>query len=426
MTSDRIANASATHRQPTTWVRLAGWPGRLRQALDSFASAWKGHPAVDDGIAFANLRRLRLIALVLLFTQPILIALDWANLGSTPPANQPTPWADWIVIAFRASLFLASASMLVAFARVTAAGRIRPRHHTYQYVFTLFCILVATVWTGMRWPVTLTVYSLAIYAAAAMLAFPMRKALSLYGVAWLGLATVLFQPQPAEAQVAANLAHGTLLTALAVVLSHITYTSEVRQLQNEQLIERQRQDLELANRHLAESNAILEHLSYHDSLTGIPNRRCFDEQLQREWGRAQRERARLAVIMLDIDYFKQYNDSYGHQAGDECLRRVARVMSMTLKRPGDFLARYGGDEFAIVLPNTDVQGANRVGERLHRALGTLNDAHVGSPRGVVTVSLGVACGVPAHGDNLADLLAAADTALYQAKSGGRDCWVAAV
>lgn len=161
--------------------------------------------------------------------------------------------------------------------------------------------------------------------------------------------------------------------------------------------------------------------SLFDALTGIPNRRSFSERIMKEFNRSRRERHPLSVIMGDIDHFKQYNDTYGHGLGDECLRMVAQAIEKTLKRPGDFCARYGGEEFIIILPNTAVQGAVVIAEEIRRNVLNLAIAHEKSlPEKKVSISLGVA------GDELnqfvshEELLKMADDALYLAKEKGRN------
>ena len=164
-----------------------------------------------------------------------------------------------------------------------------------------------------------------------------------------------------------------------------------------------------------------------DGLTGLPNRRCFDQALKTEWLRARRNGYPLAFIMLDIDYFKAYNDGYGHLVGDDALRYVAEALQKCLNRPGDLIARIGGEEFACILPNTESVGAGYMAEALRCCIDKLNlsDAYsLASDH--LTISCGVASGVP--GIDIADveaLLNLADKALYQAKHQGRNCCVIA-
>ena len=166
----------------------------------------------------------------------------------------------------------------------------------------------------------------------------------------------------------------------------------------------------------------LSQLALLDSLTRVYNRRSFDRQLKREWGRLKRIPAPLSLIMCDVDCFKIYNDTYGHQQGDNCLKKVAKAISSALRRSGDVLARYGGEEFAIILPHTPQNGALKVGETIRNAVRELAISHSNSSvDSVVTVSLGVASTVPNSTDNPQLLIEAADLALYQAKKRGRDC-----
>jgi diguanylate cyclase (GGDEF)-like protein len=169
-------------------------------------------------------------------------------------------------------------------------------------------------------------------------------------------------------------------------------------------------------------NRTLERLAMQDGLTGLANRRQFDVTLYNEFSRATRQASALALIMMDVDCFKQYNDIYGHAAGDECLRTIGRLIKeLAARRPGDLAARYGGEELAVLLPNTDVAGAVVVAEQIRNAIHDLNIEHTGNPAGIVTISAGVDARVPVRGEGEpAELIVAADKALYRAKSGGRN------
>jgi diguanylate cyclase (GGDEF)-like protein/PAS domain S-box-containing protein len=168
------------------------------------------------------------------------------------------------------------------------------------------------------------------------------------------------------------------------------------------------------------ANDQLKALSETDTLTGIANRRKFDEVFERELRRSQRAGSHLALLMVDIDRFKLFNDSYGHSAGDDCLRHVARALAVHLKRPGDLVARYGGEEFAVILPDMAFDGAGRLAEDLRQTISDLGIAHALNGGGVVTVSIGVA-GARCDGEISGKaLLEAADAALYRAKNEGRN------
>ncbi|PSL11708.1 diguanylate cyclase (GGDEF)-like protein [Marinobacterium halophilum] len=178
--------------------------------------------------------------------------------------------------------------------------------------------------------------------------------------------------------------------------------------------------LEEMNVHLQQMNTELERLSTTDSLTQTPNRRCFDQQLELEWYRALREGRTLSVVMADIDLFKCFNDTYGHQKGDECLQQVAQAMASQLKRSSDMIARYGGEEFILLLPGQRLEQAVQLAENLADAVRQLDIEHHGSPLGRVTVSLGVAAQIPLPQGRVEQLIHDADNALYMAKKQGRD------
>jgi diguanylate cyclase (GGDEF)-like protein len=171
---------------------------------------------------------------------------------------------------------------------------------------------------------------------------------------------------------------------------------------------------------LRATNARLTVLAAMDGLTGIANRRSFDERLSEEWRRAARLRTPLSVAMIDLDNFKQFNDLYGHVAGDKCLRAVADVLVSQIHRPEDVVARFGGEEFAMLLPNTAADGTALVAERIRRAVLDLGISHLGSSWEVVTVSIGHTTIIPVHGDGQSEVIQLADAALYQAKHAGRN------
>ena len=167
---------------------------------------------------------------------------------------------------------------------------------------------------------------------------------------------------------------------------------------------------------------MIKDLSNTDGLTGIANRRLLEEHLQQEWRRLKRDKNNLFLVMADIDYFKNYNDLYGHQAGDDCLKAVARVLDEHCRRPGDLAARYGGEEFMLVLPSADLDGACDIVDRINQALEELKIKHEASESSrFVTFSFGITCAVPDSSFKVEDLVSAADEALYDAKSKGRNC-----
>ena len=208
---------------------------------------------------------------------------------------------------------------------------------------------------------------------------------------------------------------GTII-ALAV-LAGAAYRWRVRIMLHQQgelmrLVRERTQQLEEANRKLAQ-------ISYLDAVTEVSNRRSFEEELTMEWRRSTRTGSRLSLLMLDIDAFKAFNDTLGHQAGDECLKKVAAVIDEGVRRAGDVVARYGGEEFAVLLPDTDLSGASALAERIRAAVEDRNIVHPATQR-AVTVSVGVATASGRDDGQASQLVRAADAAIYRAKADGRN------
>jgi len=237
---------------------------------------------------------------------------------------------------------------------------------------------------------------------------------------------ILLSSTPLDAR---NFDLGITFTALDITDRKRAETELARHREHlEQLVEERTGELhqvmdqlERTNRDLAVANTELERLSLTDRLTELPNRRSFEMLLEQEWSRCARQKIPLSIVMLDIDFFKLYNDHYGHIRGDDCLKRVARVIAESVYRPGDHSSRYGGEEFVLILPETDREGARSVTERIFRILAEESISHQVStvlPR--VTISAGIATVVPTDGMLSTDLVQKADQALYQAKNEGRN------
>lgn len=176
---------------------------------------------------------------------------------------------------------------------------------------------------------------------------------------------------------------------------------------------------------LVKANQELQLLSYVDGLTQVANRRYFDRYFEQEWHRLTRENKPLSLILCDVDYFKRYNDHYGHQAGDRCLQRIAQLLSKNLQRPADLVARYGGEEFILLLSNTDIYGAVTVAQNILDDLKKIKIPHAGSEQQRISMSLGIATAIPGVNMTTDTLLAKTDLALYTAKGLGRDRYVVA-
>jgi diguanylate cyclase (GGDEF)-like protein len=204
--------------------------------------------------------------------------------------------------------------------------------------------------------------------------------------------------------------------------SYVVLDAKIRAMQR--INDMRRQQIEMAAELLA-SNKTLERISSQDGLTELANRRHFDACLANELARAKRTKQTLALVLCDVDFFKPYNDHHGHQAGDECLKRVAGALQSGCRRPADLVARYGGEEFALVLPETELAGAVKVAETCRNAVAQLNIAHGhSSAASHVSISAGVAAQLPGMVITAEQLIVAADQALYQAKHLGRNRVVA--
>jgi len=202
-------------------------------------------------------------------------------------------------------------------------------------------------------------------------------------------------------------------------VSEMVLGAKVRAMQR---IAQMRYSLLVLTRKLDDANRELTRLSSVDGLTGISNRRRFDDTLAKEWRRAARGGTPVSLLLVDVDYFKQFNDNYGHQVGDECLKAVARTLQGRLRRPADLVARFGGEEFVALLPQTEVSGAVAVGEELRRSIEVLGITHNHSAVSpFVTISIGIASAVPGRDSKGPEgLIEAADRALYSAKRQGRN------
>lgn len=211
--------------------------------------------------------------------------------------------------------------------------------------------------------------------------------------------------------------HGAVMLLLMSGLGMLGWRL-TRQIKRRALAENALQSSQAA---LEAANASLEKLALQDGLTGLANRRCFDTTVTKEFSRALRNGSPVSLILIDVDNFKQYNDVYGHAAGDECLRRISAAVASAVQRPGDLSARYGGEELVVLLPGTDQAGAQCVAETIREAVASLAIAHSGSRAGIITVSSGVDCVACVDANSKpVQLIEGADQALYQAKSQGRN------
>ncbi len=279
-------------------------------------------------------------------------------------------------------------------------------------------LLLLTAWLAMRGERVFLWYCMGLLVPL----------VSMYLQQALGVGTVLLNSYRMDNALVQGLVVLAGALAYQEVRQRQTHMRELRGLLQEQnlALEKARQaeiDLESQvsqrTQELAMAARRLEALSTVDGMTGVANRRRFDETLQVEWGRAARDKRPLSVALIDVDWFKSYNDRYGHPAGDACLRQLARVFEAGVMRSGDLIARYGGEEFVLIAPDTDLNGIRTIARYLCQEVFALALEHADSPYGRVSVSIGVATAYPHQGSKPLQLVQQADAALYRAKQQGR-------
>ena len=279
-----------------------------------------------------------------------------------------------------------------------------------QMTIGFFWLTVAMV-EGSRFKGIIALTSLGVLLYG-VFGLPKRSFFLLPVLAVLGLAIANIQHYiryPEEINLLYSAIEFIVFTAVVAWITFIaSYTIKIRLALKEQ------------KQTLRKTNDMLAALSVQDSLTGLKNRRHFDENLKSEWGRSLRNQTDLALIIVDIDYFKKFNDEHGHDAGDECLRQISKTLSNSVRRSSDFVSRYGGEEFAITLPNTTLECAEKIAYQVLEEICTCSIEYNGEIMNV-TASLGVAAFRAASKGDCYDLFRAADGALYNAKSAGRNC-----
>ena len=207
-----------------------------------------------------------------------------------------------------------------------------------------------------------------------------------------------------------NLLHKIVIEQIFLAVALFTFFPVAALLEERKALEISLQKSELRYRELANA----------DALTGLANRRAFDERLEGAWHRAILSEQSLALLLIDVDLFKAYNDLYGHVGGDECLRCIAHVIASALQSKAEIAARFGGEEFAVILPNSTIEAAVQVAEDVREAVAAMKVPHAGNQLGIQTISIGVAAGVPNRASTVISLLTASDHALYRAKYLGRN------
>lgn len=213
-----------------------------------------------------------------------------------------------------------------------------------------------------------------------------------------------------------NCVNSTVFVIVSWFISYMRYKKHMTDFNNKKIIQKNKEELERVNRELEQANSRLKELSYKDGLTGVYNRFAFDKMIRTEWDRCRRYFIPLSLLMIDIDLFKAFNDEYGHQGGDQCLRQIAGILSACAKRSSDTVARYGGEEFAIILPHMEKERALPFAEKVRKMVEELAIPHGHTANSeFVTISVGVNTIVPSRNTSLHDFIRATDLALYRAK-----------
>ncbi|MFZ5645329.1 MAG: diguanylate cyclase [Bacillota bacterium] len=374
----------------------------------------------EQDLTYINIIRLRIIAWLLIVIMLILIVIQLTYIGKIvqPLILKIAPY----IMLLRLVIIGVSVIFLVLSKPPSSQNAITPFHHFCEYGFTLFNLIAFAVLTGLIHYTGFSFassYIMAVLVSATLIYLDWRKSIIVYSLSWIIMSIMIWSLQPDWVVAFSSFLNGTFATVLAFVISRMIYLSRVSEFLNQQIINQQKEELSV-------SNDNLKRLTYMDALTGIPNRRYFNEFLTREWRRAVREKKSICLIMIDVDKFKMFNDSFGHQAGDRAMVQIATSLSDTIKRPGDLVARYGGEEFTAILPDTELSGARQLAERMLKSVEKLNISHPFSPTGRITISLGLVNMRPGEKELPEDLIGSADKALYQAKEAGGNQYALAV
>ena len=362
-----------------------------------------------DAVTESNLHRERILAILMIVVSVILMAVDCLVMDGGMASINLTVAA--IVSRFTLIVFLA----VFLIATRCPPTEVAFHHRVWDAAFVGISLAWFSLFNGTLLVVRpgIEPYLIAVFTIAAFFILgTLRSALTFgLGLVLFGLSVV--ESHPDQRLLLSALVNGFIATLLAFIISRVAFVMRLRGF---------RKDAYLADqqRELMETNERLQRLSFVDPLTNIANRRFLEMSISREWKLHARSGFQMSVLMIDIDWFKSYNDSYGHLAGDECLRRVAVALENTVRRPTDLVTRYGGEEFCVLLPMTKKEGAICIVKRMMRAISDLDIPHSGSPLGSVTVSMGIASCLPDHVRGFDDLLRSADTALYNAKISGKN------
>lgn len=369
--------------------------------------------SLSNAVTFVNLQRVRIIAVTVIFIMGGMIFFDYALLGATHIENAllMRPWLIFMRLVF----ILASLVFLATINIPDHPEKLSRRHSRHLLRYLFFNIICICIFTSMVQAIRdeISAYLLVIFYLASFVYLDRRQSSFLFvsSLLFMGLGTWFIQID--KGIFVYNMLNAGIMTLLAWIASQILYANQKREYHNQQLINKQ-------TAQLAESNEQLERLSYMDPLTNLPNRRYFDEFIEQKWSKAQINCQPIALILADIDNFKELNDNFGHQIGDMYLKQVGLVLCSILTNPEAVVARLGGDEFAVVIPDTDGESARSVANQMLYAVQALNKYH-NNPLGTkISISLGVASLCPSEEHFIKEFFYQADQALYEAKRLGRN------
>lgn len=355
-----------------------------------------------------NINRERTLAILMIGISIILIAVDCLAVDGAEAVNLASA-----AILSRFGLILFLVAFLVATRRPPT--EISFHHRAWDAAFVGVSLSWVSLFSGALLAVRpgIEPYLIAVFTVAAFLQQGASRSTLTFGLGLFLFSLSAVESHTNHRFLVSALVNGSIATLLAYIISRVVYAMQLRGFLNDAHISAQKKAL-------IESNERLQRLSFIDPLTNLANRRFLDMSITREWKMHARSGFTMSVLMIDIDWFKSFNDSYGHLSGDNCLRRVAAALEETVRRPTDLVTRYGGEEFLVLLPMTNREGALCIATRMMNAVSELDVSHRGSPLGTVTVSIGISSCLPDHVRCFDDLLHSADTALYKAKSSGKN------
>jgi diguanylate cyclase (GGDEF)-like protein len=366
--------------------------------------------ALREEFTAHNIRRERLLAFFSICILIILIGIDCLIMYES---SEPLRDLCIYSIAARSALIMFLTGFLLATRKAIVGSS--SRYGAWDLAFIGVSLAWVAIFTGVLQIVRpgIEPYLMAAFTISAIIFQDVLRSTLIFGMGLLLMLAFAVPLQPDPLILRSEIINSLIFSALAFIISRVVFTMQLHNFRNARIIAEQK-------RELAASNEMLQRLSFLDPLTNIANRRYMQMVLEREWKLQARTGRPLAVIMIDIDWFKLFNDTYGHQSGDDCLKRVANALEAAVKRPTDLVARYGGEEFIVLLPQTDRQGSICTGNRLMEAIRDLKIENSGSPIGHVTVSMGIASCAPLPDGDFADLIRSADYALYEAKFSGKN------